>query len=278
MKPVLTPLMSQIRLALRDLVGMMGEYIIHTPTVKIQILAQVLHTDTGTLNMPAWVPKPPWTLPFQLLVVKLGLGEPQHKITFVLLVSILLHILPHTHKQLFLTLIGEDIILIQFGCVKINVPTALIGIFLFQQPSNDTDKIIDTVCSRLHHIRPFNIQFPAVIKKSIRVESGNLHNGLMLPFRPLEHLILTGIRIAGKMPHISDIHHTLYVISYIAKCFFQHILHNITSQIPNMRIVIYCRSTGVHCYFSILLRHKPLQPLRCRIVKKHFIFHDFILL
>ena len=51
---------------------------------------------------------------------------------------------------------------------------------------------------------------------------------------------------------------TLNIISGIAKVLFQYIFHNIASQIADMSIMIYCRSTSIHSYFIFIIWNKFL--------------------
>ena len=62
--------MSQIRFTLRDLIRMMWENIIHAATVNVHVFSKMFDTDTGTLDMPAWISDTPWAFPFQFLIVK----------------------------------------------------------------------------------------------------------------------------------------------------------------------------------------------------------------
>ena len=207
--------MPQIGLALGNLVGVMREDIVHAAAVDVHVLAQMLHGDAGALDVPAGIPQPPGALPLQLLILELGLGEPQHEIRLVPLVPILVHIVPHAHQQLLLAVVGEHIILFQFGGVKVDVPAALIGEALLQEPLYHVDELRNAVGGRLHHVRCLDVQVCAVGEKSVRVELRNLHHRLVLPLRALEHLVLAGVRVAGQMSHVRDVHDPLHVVADI---------------------------------------------------------------
>ena len=70
----------------------------------------------------------PGGIPLQGLVLKLGLGEPQHKVVLVALVRVLLHALPDAHGQILLVVVVEDIVPLQLGGVKVNVAAGHIGV------------------------------------------------------------------------------------------------------------------------------------------------------
>ena len=111
------------------------------------------------------------------------------------------------------------------------------------------------------------------MKECVRIQLCNLHHRLMLSLCTFKHFILTCVSIAGKVSDIRYIHHTFYVISNIAKCFFQQIFHNVASQIANMRKMVHCRTTGVHRHLAVLVRNKRLHlPCQC-IIKGQFVFH-----
>ena len=111
MEPVLAPLMSQICLALRDLIRVMGKDIIDTAAVEIEGFAEVLDADARTLNVPSRVSDAPRTIPFQLLVLKFGFRKPEDKIGLVPLIRIFLHVLPDAHLQ-FLFFLGRQHVII----------------------------------------------------------------------------------------------------------------------------------------------------------------------
>ena len=97
MHPVFAPGVAQVRLRLGDLVGMVGESVVDAAAVDVQVLPQILHGDTGALDVPAGVSHPPGGVPLEGLILELGLGEPQHKVVLVALVGVLLHALTDTN-------------------------------------------------------------------------------------------------------------------------------------------------------------------------------------
>lgn len=96
----------------------------------------------------------------------------------------------------------------------------------------------------------------AVCKKGIGIKLRDLHNALVLPAGALEHLILSCIRIGGKMPHIGDIHDPQHIIPRIAQVFFQHIFHNVGTQIPNVGKMVDRGPAGVHLHLSGFIGHE----------------------
>jgi hypothetical protein len=98
-----------------------GKGVVYAAAVNVQILAQMLHGDAGALDVPAGIAHAPGRVPFQGLILKLGLGEPQHKVVFVALVGVLVHAVADAHGQIFLVEVVEDVILLQLGGVEVDV-------------------------------------------------------------------------------------------------------------------------------------------------------------
>ena len=88
-EPLGAPGMAQVALALGDLVGVVGEGVVHAAAVEIQILPIVLQGDAGALDMPPRIPYAPGGIPLQGLVLELALGEPEDEVVLVALVGIL---------------------------------------------------------------------------------------------------------------------------------------------------------------------------------------------
>ena len=105
--------MPHKRLTLRDFIGVVGESVIYTAAVDIEIFTEVLHADTRALNVPAGVTYAPRAIPFKLLIVKLGLCKPKHEICLVSLVGVLFNALADTHLKVLLLKVVEYVILLE---------------------------------------------------------------------------------------------------------------------------------------------------------------------
>ena len=128
------------------------------------------------------------------------------------------------------------------------------------------DELGDAVGRRLHHVGGFDVQRRAVGKECIGIELCDFHDGLVLPLSALEHFVLAGVGIGGKMAHVGDIHHTLDVIAQIPEIFLQHILHNIAPEVANVSEMIDRRAAGVHFDFSGLVGNQLLLGSSKRII------------
>ena len=85
-EPMTAPLVTDKRLALCDLVCVMGERVVNSSAVNVKILTQVLHADAGAFDVPSGITHTPGAVPFELLIVEFRFGEPENKVCLVSLV------------------------------------------------------------------------------------------------------------------------------------------------------------------------------------------------
>ena len=163
----------------------------------------------------------------------------------------------------------KNIVLFQFGGIKVHVASGKIGKALLLQAGHNFDKLPDASCCRFHHLRAANIQLPAVLEESIGVVLRNLHDGLMLPLGALQHFILAGVRVGGQVAHIGDVHDPFYIVPNITQILIQHILHNIGAQIANVGEMIHCGAAGIHLYDVGVVGYKQLLLMAERIIQIH---------
>ena len=90
----------------------------------------------------------------------------------------------------------------------------------------------------------------------------DLHDGLMLPARTLEHLILTGIRVARQMSNVGDVHGAGHVIAGITEVPFENILHDVRAEIADVCKMVHGRTAGVHFYDSGRMGEKRVAGMR----------------
>ena len=124
MQPAIAPLFTQISFALGNLVFMVGKGQVGPAAVDVDGLTQIAVGHGGALNVPAGIAHAPGGVPLEGLVLKFGLGEPEHKVVFVPLVGVLLHALPDAHGQILGIVVVEDIVALQPAGVKYTLPPA----------------------------------------------------------------------------------------------------------------------------------------------------------
>ena len=71
MEPVVAPFVTEIRLTLSDLVCVVGERVVDTAAVDIEVFAVVFLAYASALNVPAGITQAPWAFPFKLLRIEL---------------------------------------------------------------------------------------------------------------------------------------------------------------------------------------------------------------
>ena len=219
--------------------------------------------------MPAGIAHAPGGVPFQSLVLKFGLGEPEDEVIFVPLIGVLLHALPDAHRQVLLVVVVEHIVLFQLGRIKVHISSGQVGIPRLQKPGDHGDILPNAVGGRLHHIRPLDVQLLAILEEGVGVELGDLHHGFVLPLGALEHFVLTGIRIGGQVAHIRDVHHPLHRVALIAQILLQHVLHDIGPEIANVGKVVHRGAAGIHLHLLRVIGDKFLFLMAEGIVQVH---------
>ena len=71
------------------------------------------------------------------------------------------------------------------------------------------DERIDAARRRNDDLRALDAKLFAVTEKCVGIELRNLHDGLVLAARALEHLVFAGVGIGSQMSHVGDIHYPL---------------------------------------------------------------------
>ena len=246
MHPVVAPVVADVAFRLRDLIGVVRERIVDAAAVDIQILAQILEGNAGALDVPAGIADAPGRIPLERLVLKLGLGEPEHKVVLVALVRVLFHALADADGEVFFLVLVENVVFFELGGIKVDVAALDIGIASIEQLRDDLDILVDAAGRGLDNIRPLDVELAAVVKEGIGIELGDLHDGLVLAAGALEHLVLSLIGIRGQMADVGDVHDALDRIPGVTQILFQHILHDIAAEVADMGKMIDRGAAGVH--------------------------------
>ena len=216
MEPVVAPLVAQEAFRLGNFVGVVGEGIVDAAAVDVQIRAQMLHGNAGALDVPAGIAHTPGRVPLESLILKLGLGKPQHKVVLVSLIGVLFHAFTDSYSQIFLIMVVKDVVFLQRGGIEVHIASGKIGLPLVKQSLHHMNIFSNAVGGRLHHVGTLDIQLVAVGEKGIGVEFCDFHDGLVLPAGTLEHLILAGIRVGSQMAYVSDVHDTFDIVAVVA--------------------------------------------------------------
>ena len=105
--------MTNIAFGLRYFVGVVREGIVYAAAMYVKVFAQIFQRYARAFYMPAGVARSPRGIPLERLILKLGFGEPQHKIVLIALVGVLLHSFAHTNGKILLLMLIEYIVFIQ---------------------------------------------------------------------------------------------------------------------------------------------------------------------
>ena len=240
--------MTEVALALRDFVRVVREGIVHAAAVQVEVFAVVLHRNAGALDVPARIADAPGRIPFERLILELGLGEPEDEVVFVLLVLVLLHTLAHADGEVFLVVIVEDIVALELARVEIDVAAGEVGIAGVKELRDDLDVVVDETRRGLDNIRTLDVELAAVSKEGVGIVLGDLHDGLVLALGALDHLVLALVGVAREVADVGDVHHAVHAVTRKAQILFQHVLHDVGAQIADVGKVVHGRAAGVHLH------------------------------
>ena len=240
--------MTEVALALRDLVRVVREGVVHAAAVQVEILAVVFHRNAGAFDMPTRIAHAPGRIPFERLILKLGLGEPENEVVLVLLVLVLLHAFAHADGEVFLVVVVEDIVTLELARVEIDVAAGEVGIAGVEQLRDDLDIIVDQARCGLDDVGALDVELLAVGEERVGIELGDLHDGLVLTLGALDHLVLALVGIARQVADVGDVHDAVHAVARKAQVLFQHILHDVGAQVADVGKVVHGRAAGVHLH------------------------------
>ena len=116
--------------------------------------------------MPARIADTPRGVPFERLIFKFRLGEPQHEVVLVALVRILLHALAHADRQILGVMVVKDIVAFKLAGVKIDVAAGKVAVTLVDERRNDMNVVIDKTRRGLDGVGLADVQLAAVVKNA----------------------------------------------------------------------------------------------------------------
>ena len=265
-EPIFAPLVAEGSLRLSDLVGVVGEGIVNTATVDIEVLAHEFRGDAGALNVPAGISDSPRGSPLQLLVVKLGLGEPENEVSLVSLILVCLNAVTHAYLKVLFLEIVENVILLKLRGVEIYVSACLVGVSLLEKGLYHSDKLGNAVGGRLNVLGTLDVKLVAVSKKCVCIVLCNLKDGLVLTLCALQHLVLARVAVAGEMSDVGNVHYSRHVVTDVTEIFLKHVLHCIGTEVADVCKMINRGAAGIHRYLACLSGNKFLSFSRCAVV------------
>ena len=265
-EPVTAPFVAKVGFALRDLVGVVREDIVYAATVNIKVFTEVFHGDAGAFDVPAGITDAPRAVPFERLILELGLGKPEHEIALVALVGVFFDIIAHTDHQTVFIMSGQRVIVFDLRRIKVDVGTGFVGVALLDQDFDDPDELIDDRGRGNDDLRLFDVELSAVLEERIGVKLRDLHDGFMLTLRALEHLILAGIRVTCQMADVRDVHGAAHIVAYVAQELFKHVLADIAAQVADMSKVVDGRAAGIHIDAVAVDRHELIDRFGLRVI------------
>ena len=240
--------MTEVALALRDLVRVVREGVVHAAAVQVEVFAVVLHRNAGALDVPARISDAPGGIPLERLILELGLREPEDEVVLVLLVLVLLHAFAHADGEVFLVVVVEDIVALELARIEVHIAAGDIGIAGVEQLRDDLDIIADQARCGLDDVGALDVELLAVGEERVGIELGDLHDGLVLALSALDHLVLALVGVARQVADVGDVHDAVHAVARKAQVLFQHILHDVGAQVADVGKVVHGRAAGVHLH------------------------------
>ena len=267
--PVVAPLVTEIAFGLCDLIGVMGECVVDTAAVNVEIFTEVLHGDAGALNVPAGITYAPGGIPFESLILELGLGEPENEVVLVALVGIFVNTFANTNIEVVSIKVVEDVVTLELGGVKVDVAAGKICVAGVHELGDYLDILVNAVSCGLDNIGSLDVELAAVGEKGVGIELSYLHDGLVLALCALEHLVLTLVSIGGEVTDVGDVHNALDVVADKAEVLFKNILHDVGTQIAYVGKVVNGGTAGVHLYDVGMIGNEILFSAGGRVIYLH---------
>ncbi len=244
--PIVAPFVPEVRLALRDLVRVVGESVVDAAAVDVETLSEVLHSDAGTFDVPAGVSRAPRAVPFELLGVELRFRKPKREVGAISLVRIFFDAVAHADGKILFLKIVKSVVIVELRRIEINVSARFVGISLFDKRRYNAYKIVDARGCGLYDVGDADVQFFTVGEKSVGVEFRDLHNGLVLAARAFQHFVVARVAVAREVTDVRYVHNAGNVVPRVTQISVEYVLHNIRAQIADVGIVIYRRTAGIH--------------------------------
>ena len=215
--------------------------------------------------MPARIPPPPGTVPNERLIFKLALGKPEDKVVGVALVFI------YSGSRPRLEIVdaeqGKFAVGREFGNIKVEISPGKIGeavLFNALDKGNHFGYMLggladDGGAADAHPV--------SVGKKSLGVQFGDLQYAFAPLTGALYHFVVALVVVAGKMPHVGNIHYMGDVKTGAAQGAYQNIVKHIGPQIADVGVIVHRGAAAVKANFSRPQRFKGL-PRAAKGIKK----------
>ena len=261
--------------SLRYLALMMGEHKVHTTSMNVEVIAEILASHGSALAVPSWESVAPWTWPSHDMLGRSFL--PQGKVHLIALL---------THSIKF-TAIIDDIIKISSGKntilmvfviflnVEIYRTVALIGISICHNLLHEFFLLDDMSSGMRLDTRREHIERIHGMMIAVGVILCYLHRLKLFEACLLLNLVVTLVGIMLKVTHISDVTHIAHLISEMLEITEKDIECNSRTGMSKVRIAIYCWSADIHSDIWRMYRFETLLLSAERVINQKCLFHFY---
>ena len=217
----------------------------------------------------------PRRVPEHGLVLELRLREPEDEVRRVLLA--LVHGDPGTRLQVLLVQEGELPVPREPADVEVHVSARDVGEALRLDPGDQVDHVLDMLGGPADHRGRRAAEQLEVAEEGLRVELGDLPDGLALFPRALEHLVFALVGVPGEVADVGDVHDVADGEPEVLECPPEDVLEQVGAEVADVRVVVHGGPAAVHPDLARLDRHELLHlpPHRVPELQRHDVLSLF---
>ena len=253
MHPVGYVSVPERRLALGDLILMMGEDVVDAAGVDVDTRPQVLGRHRRALDMPAGEAVTPRAGPDQLPARLSRL--PEGEVPLVPLERVGLH--ADSLLQAAADLAGQLAVLGEAVDGEVDVAARLVGELLLHERPRQLYHVLNGLAGAGEDVRGQDIELLLVFQECGGVEAGDLRRRLPFGQGGGDHLILAALQhLLSHVSHIGDVLNVAHAIAAGLQKASQPIGDQVGAEVADVGMAVHRGSTGVNLYQPRLQRRE----------------------
>ena len=264
MEPVAHPgfAVSEIGLALRDLVHVVNLAVVDAAGMDVEVIAQVLHAHDRALEVPAGGARPPGRLPLHGPARLAEPAAPEREVRGIALAldrldASLADALPVEQSQ-------AAVVLAPAG-IEVEAAREPVCVTLGLQDPDELDHLRHVVAgARIDGCRQDG-QAPDVVHEGLGVGLGDLLHAASFAQSRDQHLVLSLVLVRGQVADVGDVHDLAHLVALPLQRPAKPVGEDVGAQVAEMRVGVDGRAAGVDADPRWMSRGEFLQPPAKRI-------------
>ena len=237
------PAVTEVRLALRDLVHVVQLAVVHPAGVDVEVLAEQRHAHHRALQVPARGAPAPRRVPAQHPALAGLLRAPQREVG---LAAAALHVLEAGRLQLpFGAHLGQLAVAGVPGGVEVQAGRQLVGEAVGVQLLRELDHLLDVGAGPRVLVGGQDVQRGGVDEEDVGVVSGDVHDRPLLPGRRDLELVLAGVGVGDRVPDVGDVEHVPDRDFLPAQRAAQRVREHVGAHVAQVRVRVHGRPAAV---------------------------------